>query len=76
MAAKPGFPLIGFVVRNQGMLALLAAFAVLALFVAGAVASHTPLMGVLGVILAGATWFLVKLLGEVVQVIADTLLPR
>ena len=76
MAGPPTYPLITFVVKNQGLLAVGAALLLLALFAAAAVLCQVPLVGVLGVILSSVVWFLVRLLGEVVQVIAETLLPR
>ena len=72
----PTYPLIQFVVKNQGLLAIGAALLLLALFVAAAVLLNAPLLGALGLVLSAVVWFLVKLLGEVVQVIAETLLPR
>ena len=70
------YPLITFVVKNQNLLALGAALLLMAIFVAVAVLAQAPLVGLLGLVLSGVVWFLVKLLGEVVQVIAETLLPR
>lgn len=72
----PTYPLIQFVVKHQKNLALGAALLLLLLFVVAAVLCHAPLVGALGAVLAGVVWFLVRLLGEVVQVIAETLLPR
>lgn len=72
----PTYPLIQFVVKRQKSLALGAALVLLALFVAAAAVCHVPLLAALGLGLAGVVWFLVRLLGEVVQVIAETLLPR
>ena len=70
------YPLITLVVKRQKMLALAAALLLLALFVVAAWCLDTPLLAGLGLVLAGVTWFLLRLLGEVVQVIAETLLPR
>ena len=72
----PTYPLITFVVKNQKLLALGAAVLLLAIFVVVAVLLGSPLLGLLGLVLSCVVWFLVTLLGEVVQVIAETLLPR
>jgi putative flippase GtrA len=74
--AEPRYPVITFVVKSQGLLAIGAALLLLALFLVAAWLCEAPLLALLGLVLAGVVWFLVKLLGEVVQVIAETLLPR
>lgn len=72
----PTYPLIQLVVKHQKLLAIAAALLLLALFLIAAAVLAAPLLAGLGLVLAGVVWFLVRLLGEVVQVIAETLLPR
>jgi hypothetical protein len=72
----PTYPLIQLVVKHQKLLALAASLMLFVLFLGAALLLSAPLLAGLGLILSGVVWFLVRLLGEVVQVIAETLLPR
>jgi hypothetical protein len=72
----PTYPMINLVVKHQKTLAVGAAVVLILLFLVPAVLLQAPLLGVCGVILGSVVWFLLRLLGEVVQVIAETLLPR
>lgn len=70
------YPLINLIVRRKTALATAAGITVFGLFAASAALLSSPLLVVLGLILGGVAWFLSQLLGEIVQVIAETLLPR
>ncbi|MDF8334901.1 hypothetical protein POM99_16965 [Novosphingobium sp. HBC54] len=68
--------MIDFVVKRKSPLAIGAGVLVFLLFAAAADVLTAPILLAPGVILAGLAWFLFNLLGEIVQVIAETLLPR
>lgn len=70
------YPIIDLVVKRKAALAIGAAVLVFLLFVGAAAVAAAPILLVPGLILAGVVWFLFSLLGEIVQVIAETLLPR
>ncbi|MEO5597689.1 MAG: hypothetical protein ABIQ66_03630 [Novosphingobium sp.] len=70
------YPMIDLVVKRKPALAAGAAVLVFILFAGAALQLAAPALLVPAIIVAGVVWFLVMLLGEIVQVIAETLLPR
>ena len=72
----PTFPYIVMFVRRARLIAALAALFVLIVFGYAAWRTSCFDLGVLGLLLAPIAYVGVRLFGEIVQAIAETLLPR
>ena len=72
----PTYPFIQFVVKYKTALAWVIGALMLVIFLGAAILMGQPIWIVPGLLLGGLFWFLVRLMGEVIQVISETLLPR